>query len=449
MLLVAVTGGRSAAAADTSSPAVSALGVRIVLPGGDAISMPAAQIPGSAQVGVAGWSSSADQPAVQVGAVSSVASLTRKGAIGRVQLTGLQLFGGEVTLESMAFAASHSSRLSGSDLDAEQLAIDGAAVSVPAAGAAPVPIGAWGQVTADVGLHDGGSELIGLRVELLADHGGLPAGSEIQIGVVAFPSTTPAGGEQQPDHPTPTIKHQPASHRPRDRSPARHHAPRHVDHPSHLPRLGHGARARVVRAAAAQLGWPYLWGGESRAEGGFDCSGLVDYAYAAAGHPFPGRPTAAVLWRMGIPIGRAQLRPGDLTFLGARSGMPYHVGLYAGGGVVIVASGRGEPIAAVSLESVPWDGFARVWAAGSRVPLRAEWLTAASRSARLRLGLRTDPVAVGRLSPPPAYDARRAPDRKRRPAPPSPKRQTPSAATVADMRVRMAPGRPVGPLPSA
>jgi cell wall-associated NlpC family hydrolase len=449
MLLVAGVSGGSAAAADTPSPAVSAQGVRIILPGGDEISLPAAQIPGTAQVSAAGWSSSADQPAVQVGDASSVVSLTREGANGRVQLSGLTLFGGEVTLGSMAFAASHSSRSSGSDLAAEQLVIEGAAVSVPAAGSAPVPIGEWGQLTADVGLQDGGSELIGLRVELLADHGGLPAGSEIQIGVVAFPPTSPTGGEQQPDHPPPTLKHHPARHRPRDRSRARHHAPRHVDHPSHLPRLGHGVRARVVRAAAAQLGWPYLWGGESRAEGGFDCSGLVDYAYAAAGHPFPGRPTAAVLWRMGIPIDRSHLRPGDLTFLGARSGMPYHVGLYAGGGVVIVASGRGEPIAAVRLESVPWDGFARVWAAGSKVPLRAEWLTAASRSARLRLGLRTDPVAAGRLSPPPAYDGGRVPHPKRPPAPPAPKRQTPSAATIADMRVRVAPGRPVGPLPSA
>jgi cell wall-associated NlpC family hydrolase len=449
MLLVAGIGGRSAAAADTAPPAVSAQGVRIVLPGGDAISMPAAEIPGTAQVSATSWSSSADQPAVQVEAASSDASVTRKGAIGRVQLTGLTLFGGEVTLGSMALAASHSSRLSGSDLDAEQLVIDGAAVSVPAAGAAPLPIGAWGRLSADVGLHDGGSELIGLRVELLADHGGLPAGSEIQIGVVAFPSTPSTGGQQQPDHPTPTIKHRAARRRPHDRSWVRPHAPRHVGHPSHLPRLGHGARARVVRAAAAQLGWPYLWGGESRAEGGFDCSGLVDYAYAAAGHPFPGRPTAAVLWRMGIPIDRAHLRPGDLAFLGARSGMPYHVGLYAGGGVVIVASGRGEPIAAVPLESVPWDGFARVWAAGSRAPLRGEWLTAASHSAQLGLGLRADPVAAGRLSPPPAYDTRRASDQKRPPAPPSPKRQTPSAATIADMRVRVAPGRPVGPLPSA
>ena len=111
-----------------------------------------------------------------------------------------------------------------------------------------------------------------------------------------------------------------------------------------------------------------MWGGESRTEVGFDCSGLVDYAYSAAGHALPGRPTAAVLWQMGIPIAKRNLRPGDLVFLGTYSGEPYHVAMYAGHGLVIVASGHGRPIAAVPLDSVPWDGYARIWADGSLEP---------------------------------------------------------------------------------
>jgi hypothetical protein len=220
-----------------------------------------------------------------------------------------------------------------------------------------------------------------------------------------------------------------------------------VNHPTHLPRLGHGVRARVVRAAAEQIGWPYLWGGESRAEGGFDCSGLVDYAYAVAGHPLPGRPTAAVLWRMGIPIPRSHLRPGDLVFLGAPSGRPYHVALYAGDGMVIVASGRGRPIAELPLDSAPWDGFARVWAAGSSRPLPARWLTASVRSPEAATV--ASAVMRARLSPPPARDGRSAPS-PRSPVPlPPPREQAPAAVTVADARIRVALGRPIGPLPSA
>jgi len=135
-------------------------------------------------------------------------------------------------------------------------------------------------------------------------------------------------------------------------------------HPTFLPPLGKGVRAAIVRAALDQVGWPYVWGGESRAEGGFDCSGLVDYAYAAAGHPLPGRPTAAVLWQMGMVVERDQLQPGDLVFLGAPSGEPYHVALYIGRGMVVVAPHRGALIGEVPLDSVPWDGFARIWSPG-------------------------------------------------------------------------------------
>ena len=66
---------------------------------------------------------------------------------------------------------------------------------------------------------------------------------------------------------------------------------------------GLAAPDAVVAAAVAQLGWPYVWGGESRAEGGFDCSGLVDYAFAAAGRPL-GRLTAAGLQELARPLPR-------------------------------------------------------------------------------------------------------------------------------------------------
>ncbi len=120
-----------------------------------------------------------------------------------------------------------------------------------------------------------------------------------------------------------------------------------------------GANA-VVRAAMAQIGWPYVWGAESRAEGGFDCSGLVDYAYAAAGHPLPGRPTSESLWSMAQHITAEQLQPGDLVFLGAASGAPYHVGLYAGGGLTVVAPHTGANVELEPLNAVGWDGFGRL-----------------------------------------------------------------------------------------
>jgi cell wall-associated NlpC family hydrolase len=123
---------------------------------------------------------------------------------------------------------------------------------------------------------------------------------------------------------------------------------------------GAGGRAAVIAAAAAQVGWPYVWGGESRAEGGFDCSGLVDYAFQAAGVPLPGRPTAAALWSMAQPESPSDLEPGDLVFLGAPTGAPYHVGIYVGEGTVLSAPHTGARVGYSPLAAGGWDGFGRL-----------------------------------------------------------------------------------------
>ena len=104
-------------------------------------------------------------------------------------------------------------------------------------------------------------------------------------------------------------------------------------------------------------GGPTVWGGESRAEGGFDCSGLVDFAYAAAGDPLPGRPTAADLWRLAAPEPAGALAPADLVFVGAPSGAPHHVGMYVGDGMVVVAPHTGARVRFEPLAAGGWDGF--------------------------------------------------------------------------------------------
>jgi len=127
--------------------------------------------------------------------------------------------------------------------------------------------------------------------------------------------------------------------------------------------------AAAIRAAEAQIGWPYVWGGESRAEGGFDCSGLVDFALSAAGFHPPGRPTAADLWRLATPEPASALAPGDLVFMGSASGAPFHVGMYVGEGTVIAAPHTGAVVRYEPLEAGGWDGFGRILpAAGAERP---------------------------------------------------------------------------------
>jgi len=164
---------------------------------------------------------------------------------------------------------------------------------------------------------------------------------------------------------------------------------------------GLSGRAAVVAAAAAQVGWPYVWGGESRAEGGFDCSGLVDYAYMAAGASLPGRPTAADLWRMGRPVAAAALQPGDLVFVGTAGGAPHHVGIYVGDGTVLSAPHTGARVGYSPLAYAGWDGYASLLPTAP-APLDDPVAAAARRSgvpghvlaAELRMGLAHDPDAA-------------------------------------------------------
>jgi peptidoglycan DL-endopeptidase CwlO len=100
-----------------------------------------------------------------------------------------------------------------------------------------------------------------------------------------------------------------------------------------------GGNQAVVAAAVAELGVPYVWGGESPS--GFDCSGLAQWCYAHAGIGIPRTATAQQQASQYVPIGEAQ--PGDLVFFGG-PGYSYHVGIYVGGGSMIAAPHTGAVV---------------------------------------------------------------------------------------------------------
>ena len=70
-------------------------------------------------------------------------------------------------------------------------------------------------------------------------------------------------------------------------------------------------RTDMVRRALSMLGQPYRYGGA--APGGFDCSGLVQYAADGAGIHVPR--TAREQMRAGLAVPRDELRAGDLIFM--------------------------------------------------------------------------------------------------------------------------------------
>ena len=125
---------------------------------------------------------------------------------------------------------------------------------------------------------------------------------------------------------------------------------------------GLDAASAVVAAALAQLGWPYVWGGESRAEGGFDCSGLIDYAFAAAGRPFGASTRQACSDSRSRSPGRGLL-PGDLVFVGPPA---HHVGLVVAPGLAVEAPHRGALVRVEPLGDGGWTGAGRSCRRGRR-----------------------------------------------------------------------------------
>ena len=480
--LIAAGSAVVSASADTT-PRVSSQGVLIVAADNTVTVSPTAELPGDATAGTTAWQSSTDAPTVQVARSWSIVTAADPAATGEVVVKGASLFGGELTLRRLQLSVSQTAagQTPTVDLRLRDLVIDGTPVAAPKPGDDPLALGDWGTLTVAAPLDNDG--VAGVQIDVTADHNGVSAGTFIDLGRVSFAaaaSPPPSGGGSTdgggnggngnggttnpgpPPAPTPVAGHhhkhhkqQHSHHQAKAQKRHHHHHRVAVSHPANLPELGRGVRANIVRAAAQQIGWPYVWGGESRTEGGFDCSGLVDYAYSAAGHALPGRPTAAVLWQMGIPIAKRNLRPGDLVFLGTYSGQPYHVAMYAGHGMVIVASGRGRPIAAVPLDSVPWDGYARIWADGSLEPPHPLRPVVRPVTPITRSDQRADVVAASRaLLPLPAGAVpgkvmrapQLAPPRK---MPRKPERRPQTLAVAVDPRIKPVHARVSGALPSA
>ncbi|MGN6378495.1 MAG: choice-of-anchor P family protein [Gaiellales bacterium] len=395
-----------------------------------------------------------------------------------------ELFGGEIRFRLVDAQAGIASASDGKITASAQsqfgkLVVLGTQITDPQPGQ-QVTLADWGTLTidavstTDAGLPKGdGAQVVALDVTLTSDHDGLAAGSEIQIGsamAAASPAPPPAsGGSGHVASGTPSPPHSPSSprvHRSHQGSlsiphrashhhsgttsqPRRHHqrpaAPKRpvVHHPV---TLSGSVSHRIVQAAESQIGWPYVWGGESEAEGGFDCSGLVDYAFARAGRTLPGRPTAQVLWLWSQPISRHMLKPADLVFLLNRNGYAFHVGMYAGHGMVVVAAHHGVPVELQPLSATPWVAYGRLWQRPVATP--PEFLVAVAATSaptphpRPRVDLRaTSPQAPAASPATPeavveAAIAHRAP--KRRPV----RHPSPAATAARDEDLRTPAGTP-------
>ena len=216
--LTLVTAGSSAAVANSSPAAsASAFGVRVVVPGKAPASAGAISSPPQSAASVVSWSYG--DGAVVTGAITGGTNGTVDDdrAVGRavMHVGSVSLFGGEVTADSIASksVSRASPSTAGGDLSRSGI------VNLVALGSAVTPspnlkvdLGDWGYaVVLEQAVTDQNTTqrrghrgfVVGLHVHLTAEHGGLPAGTEIFVGY-AEAAATAARPPTPPPSPPPT-----------------------------------------------------------------------------------------------------------------------------------------------------------------------------------------------------------------------------------------------------
>ena len=132
-------------------------------------------------------------------------------------------------------------------------------------------------------------------------------------------------------------------------------APAKTKQPAAPKASSRGARAATV--AQRYLGIPYRWGGESPSTG-FDCSGFVMYVFSRVGISLPR--VVSAQYRVGKPVSRGALRPGDIVFFDGLG----HDGIYIGSGRFVHSPHSGD---VVKISSIHDSWYSSRWVGARRV----------------------------------------------------------------------------------
>ena len=106
------------------------------------------------------------------------------------------------------------------------------------------------------------------------------------------------------------------------------------------------ATASVVETALQVMGSPYTWGGTD--DNGFDCSGLIQYAYREVGIILPRVSRDQLRTGTAVDPRLDALRPGDLLGFAVEAGQVSHVGLYVGDSQFIHSASGGVRLASLT-----------------------------------------------------------------------------------------------------
>lgn len=136
--------------------------------------------------------------------------------------------------------------------------------------------------------------------------------------------------------------------------------------PPEVPLMITGSAADVVHTALDALGTPYQWGGT--AANGFDCSGLVQYAYAQHGIRLPRMSRdQATAGNEVAPVVEA-LQAGDILLFAARPGGGVtHVGMYVGEQKFIHSSSTGVKLSRLEIHDPEGAWWLARWVGARRI----------------------------------------------------------------------------------
>src|SRR5918911_2387724 len=276
-----------------------------------------------AEGGAATFSYPADGSAVHVGS----AKATARG----IELDDVALVGSRVLASRVSVPATGARGAS-----VEGLVVDGRLV--PARPNTPVPLGGSSYLVVLQTAVVPGSKtrrvgLVGIRVHIGEASFGLPAGTDLLVGLPAAAQPARSGARDgwamlgftgAPGH-----------------GQALFDGPEYAGAPAAGP-IG----VRAVQIAERFLGVPYVWGGADPATG-LDCSGLVMFVYRQLGIDL--LHFSGAQFHEGAPVPFDALAPGDLVFFHPGPLGPGHVGMYVGGGMFIQAPHSGDVVKISSL----------------------------------------------------------------------------------------------------
>ena len=214
LALLAFASSSIGGSAQKPGASATALAIKISVPNQAGAATTAVTAPPAAQPAVtSAYAYPADGSVVSAASTTASAStavVRNAAAKAEADVTQLSLFGGEITADAVTARASAGTGYSGAGGNVDGSAVTNLKVEGQPPAGTQVAFGSWGELTvgaqtvdrsAPAGARGYRSTLTELDVKLTADHGGLPAGSEIQIGSVqvgvqtappAPPSTTTA-----------------------------------------------------------------------------------------------------------------------------------------------------------------------------------------------------------------------------------------------------------------